>query len=179
MFLTDKKLTVLQKISYASAVGITNPIRFNTFAELFQSIITGLGVLILGLGTIMVIIAGILYLLSAGNPEKVGTAKSALFYAILGIVVGLGAQSIVATIKAAKGGATTAGELITNVTTQLGLIIAGLGTVMVIISGIFFLFSFGSPDKMALAKKSLTYAIIGIIIGLLANALVLFLKSLF
>lgn len=70
-----------------------------TFPELFTKIATAVGGLIAGLGTVMIIIAGILYLTSAGSPERVGTAKKALIYAVIGIAVGLAAVSIVNIVK--------------------------------------------------------------------------------
>ena len=51
------------------------------------------------LGTIMIIVAGILYLLSAGSQERMTKSKAALFYAIVGIAIGISATSIVEIIK--------------------------------------------------------------------------------
>lgn len=172
-------LLLLPLVSFAQ-VGITNPIKFDTFPQLFASITSAISLLIGGLGTVMIIIAGILYLLSAGNQNMLSQAKSTLLYAILGMLVGFGANSIIGTITKIKDpGANTPLLIIGRITTELGYIITGLSVVMVIISGIYFLFSFGSPDKMKLAKQSLTYAIMGIIIGILATTIVGFIQSLF
>jgi len=51
----------------------------------------------------MIIVAGILYLTSAGSPDKMKTAKTALIYAIAGMVIGMAAEAIVATIKGVLG----------------------------------------------------------------------------
>ena len=50
--------------------------------------------LIASLGTIMIIVAGIFYLTSAGSPERIGVAKKALIYAIAGIAIGVAATAI-------------------------------------------------------------------------------------
>jgi hypothetical protein len=49
------------------------------------------------------IIAGILYLTSAGSPEKTGTAKKALVAAVIGTVLLIIATSIEAAIKTLLG----------------------------------------------------------------------------
>jgi riboflavin transporter FmnP len=61
---------------------------------LLGRIITGVGMVIASLGTIMIIVAGILYLTSAGSPEKMTKAKTALIYAIAGIAIGVAASTI-------------------------------------------------------------------------------------
>jgi len=78
---------------------ITNPLGVGTFKDLLLKIADGVGTLIASLAAIMIIIAGILYLTSAGSPEKIGTAKKALVYAVIGIVIGLSAKGIVSMIE--------------------------------------------------------------------------------
>jgi hypothetical protein len=92
-------------ISLALAqVTLPNPLQgVNNFSDLLTKIADGVGTLIASLGTIMIIVAGILYLTSAGSPERMGKAKTALIYAIAGIVVGIAAKAIVATIKSVIG----------------------------------------------------------------------------
>jgi NAD/NADP transhydrogenase beta subunit len=51
----------------------------------------------------MIIVAGILYLISAGNPGRIETAKKALIYAIAGIVISMLATAAVSLIKSALG----------------------------------------------------------------------------
>ena len=71
----------------------------STFCSLLTSIAAQVGSLVAILGTIMLIVAGILYLTSAGNPTKTETAKKALIYAIIGIFIGVAASSIVSIVK--------------------------------------------------------------------------------
>lgn len=83
-----------------AAVTIPNPLCsggscVNNFGDLLLKIASGVGVLIASLGTIMIIVAGILFLTSAGSPTKMETAKKALTYAIIGIAIGLAATAIV------------------------------------------------------------------------------------
>jgi riboflavin transporter FmnP len=86
-------------VSAADSVTISNPLSgVNNFTDLLVKIADGAGTLIGILGTIMLIVAGILYLTSAGSPEKLGTAKKALIYAIAGMVIGAAAKAIVSVI---------------------------------------------------------------------------------
>lgn len=84
---------------YSYAAQLANPIGASDFSELLTDIADAIGTLIATLGGIMILVAGILYLTSAGNPEKIATAKKALIYAITGIVIGLAAGAIVDIIK--------------------------------------------------------------------------------
>jgi len=105
----DKKIAViilflsfLLITSPVFAVTIKNPLAaggVNDIPTLFKKIITGLGELIIFLGGIMIVVAGFLFMTSAGSPEKINTAKKALTYAIIGIIVGLTATGIAETIK--------------------------------------------------------------------------------
>jgi len=87
------------------AQSIPNFLNATSFCQLLTDIATGVGTIVGSLGVLMVIIAGIYYLTSAGNPQRMGTAKTALLYAIIGMVVGLAAGAIVASIKEIVGAA--------------------------------------------------------------------------
>ena len=88
-------VSLLCSFSLVLAAGIENPLgATKDFGTLLKNIAKEVGKLIITLGSIMIIIAGILYLTSAGSPEKIGTAKKALIYAIAGIAIGLAAEAI-------------------------------------------------------------------------------------
>lgn len=85
-------------------VTIPNPLgSTNTFGALLEKIIAGVAGIVGALSVIMIIVAGILYLTSAGSPEKMTKAKTALVYAIAGIVITLMASAIVAIIRTTIG----------------------------------------------------------------------------
>lgn len=50
-------------------------------------------------GIIAFVISGLIYLTSAGSPDQAEKAKRALFYAIAGLIVGIGSFIIVATVN--------------------------------------------------------------------------------
>jgi uncharacterized BrkB/YihY/UPF0761 family membrane protein len=57
-----------------------------------------------GFAVIMFVFAGILFLSSSGEPEKIKTARNAVLWGVVGIVVGILAFSIMTIIKTAIGG---------------------------------------------------------------------------
>ena len=96
-------IVLLSVAGSALAIQITNPLSATNFSELLTNISTGVAGLVGTLSVIMIIIAGIMYLTSAGDPQKTNNAKSALKYAIIGIVLSLVAIPIILTIKSIIG----------------------------------------------------------------------------
>jgi hypothetical protein len=60
----------------------------NTTIELVLNIVGGLALL-------MVIVSGLRYVLSAGDPQKTSKAKSGIIYSLVGLVIAITAQAIV------------------------------------------------------------------------------------
>lgn len=87
----------------AFAVEIENPIKANNFEELLTKIFQAIAALVGGISAIMVIVAGIFYLTSAGRPEKIKQAKDTLTYAIMGLAIALLAEAIIGAIKQVLG----------------------------------------------------------------------------
>jgi len=78
---------------------IKNPLGDTTdFATLLGKITDAVSALVGSIAVIMVIIAGILFATSGGNPGQVGKAKTALGYAVVGGIIALGAAAIKDTI---------------------------------------------------------------------------------
>ena len=83
----------------AAVAKIENPLSAKNFCELLTKISIAVAGLVGAISVIMIIVAGIMYLLSAGNPDRINKAKTAFFYAIMGIVIALSAGAIVTIIK--------------------------------------------------------------------------------
>jgi len=97
-------LAILTPALTIAQVTIKNPIKYNNFCSLLtEGIIPAVAGIIGALGTLMIVVAGFLFMTSAGSPEKVKSAKTALFYAIMGILIALLASGIVATVKSILG----------------------------------------------------------------------------
>ncbi|MCX6720112.1 MAG: hypothetical protein NTV36_03350 [Candidatus Staskawiczbacteria bacterium] len=75
------------------------------------------------------------------------------------------------------GGLTSIGTLVTNV---LGLIwpaFIGLAVIMIIVAGLLFITSNGAPEKISQARMSLLWAIVGIVVAILAYSLPAIIKT--
>lgn len=157
------------------AQGITNPLEgggVTDFPSLFNSIVAGLLGLLTGLSTLMITISAIFYLTSAGNPGRMQLAKTALVLACIGLLIGMSGSAIVETIKSTTSGASDLAGVIAKIATQIGILIGSLSTLMFLIAGFFYLGATGNPQRVQTAKNVLLYAIIGIVIGLAAPAIV-------
>jgi hypothetical protein len=48
-----------------------------------------------GLALLMIVVSGLRYVLSAGDPQKAGKAKDGIIYSLVGLVIAITAQAIV------------------------------------------------------------------------------------
>lgn len=70
-------------------VRLDNPLPgVDNFSTLLSRIAGVVGQILMALGALMIVFSGFLFMTSSGKPEKISTAKTALLYAILGIVIG-------------------------------------------------------------------------------------------
>ena len=104
---SKKKKKIKKKILFFSLLvgffffpAITNAAGFCDFMANIEALITNIGGSIVIVGWI---IAGILYLTSAGSPEKTGTAKKAMIAAVIGTVLVILAAGAAPLIKDAIG----------------------------------------------------------------------------
>lgn len=94
-------ILLLPALAIAEGISLVNPINAQTFPELFTAILKTAGGIILALGAFMIVVSGFLFMTSAGNPGKVGQARAAFLYAIIGIIVGGLAEAIAGIITTA------------------------------------------------------------------------------
>ncbi len=86
-------------VVFAEGAVIENPITYNTFGELFNSIIDWIIDIALVLAPLFFVYGGFLYITSAGDPSKSSQGKKLMIYAAIGLLVVLLARSLVDTIK--------------------------------------------------------------------------------
>ncbi|HEY8886515.1 MAG TPA: hypothetical protein VIM31_03410 [Candidatus Microsaccharimonas sp.] len=65
-------------------------------------------------------------------------------------------------------------DLISTIVNTLLFIIGALSVVMIIVGGIFYVTSNGDSGRVTLAKNTITYAIVGLVVAFLAFAIVQF-----
>ena len=123
------------------------------------------------------IYGGYLYIMSSGDPSKVAEGKKTLTHAFIGLAIVLLANTILNAIRIALMGSSgsfakncaktqcvDASTMVANVI-QWTIGIAGVVSVVFVVYGaIAYITSSGNPDKLQRAKKSITYALIGLAI---------------
>ena len=145
-----------------------------------------------------VIYGGYLYTFSSGDPGKVAAAKKTLFNAFLGLAIVMSAYLIMSTIRFALLGADgnlgncinvndTTGDItsgcidagkVFNNAVQWAIGIAGLvSAIFVVYGGISYVTSTGDPGKLAKAKQMIIYALIGLAIVGLTEAITAFVSN--
>lgn len=80
--------------------GLTN----KSFVDVIESLLKNLMIIIPITAVAVIIIGGVYYIISAGDEKKAATAKNAIMYALIGlIVVGLAALLVQVVLTAVKG----------------------------------------------------------------------------
>jgi len=85
-------------------VGLINPLFCKDIPCVIDAIINFIFYLGITIFTLMIIIGGIMYITSAGDPQKVSTAKRLLFWAVVGLAIILLAKGLISVIKNVLGG---------------------------------------------------------------------------
>ena len=76
-----------------AAAGCNDSVK--TEADVTQAILTVMYWVIIVLSVIMIIVGGLMYVLSAGDPGKVSKAKTTIMVAVIGLIIGILASAIV------------------------------------------------------------------------------------
>lgn len=84
---------------FTAAITFENPLEGVTFESLVSSVIDFIFWVAMAIAPIMIIVAAFYFLTSAGDPEKVRTAKRIIFWTIVGLIIVLSGRGIVAMIE--------------------------------------------------------------------------------
>jgi magnesium-transporting ATPase (P-type) len=87
----------------ATSVTIQNPLTATSIEAVVNNFINFLFYIAIAVTPLMVVIAAFYILTSGGDPRKVETGKSIIFYAIVGFLVVMLAKGIVAIIRSILG----------------------------------------------------------------------------
>lgn len=154
------------------------------------------------LAVIYVIYAGIKYVTSSGSPEKTSAAQSTIVNSLAGLAIALVAIRFVSFIgsklagSAGGGGTSTVANAPLNLNplpdlgtaasngsvVQTGLsiafaVIGVLSFIYLIIGGLRYVLSRGDPQAAAKAKSTIIYALVGLVIAVIAQSIVAFVVS--
>lgn len=127
---------------------------------------------------VMVIYGGYLYIMAQGDPGKAARGKKTLTSAVIGVVIAMGATVIVNTLMIVLGIDQAAGveqkftpERLQDIFSWAYSMAGLVAVVFIIKAGVEFMIAQGDPGKIQKAKRSLTYALAGLVIVIFASLL--------
>jgi hypothetical protein len=77
----------------------TNPLQFNDITSMLDAILNVVVIISIPIVVLFLILAGFHYVTARGNPEKIKDASTALLYGVIGGVVIIGANAILAIVE--------------------------------------------------------------------------------
>ena len=96
LFLSIIALNILMvKTSLAVSVNISNPIASSDFSTLIENVLLWVLGVAGAITLLMLITGGVLYVTSAGDEQKVATAKKMINWTILGLMIILSSYAII------------------------------------------------------------------------------------
>ncbi len=164
------------------ANGISQDIELNQLwligIAIFESMLFIGGIL----SVIFVMWGGVKYITSQGNPEATSTARKTLINALAGLVITVSSSVVVGFIMSllAPGGLDQGNALnipgvepdnsfIEGVLDFAYAVIALVSLIFVLIGSIKFATSTGNPEKAASARNTIIYALVGLVVVLIAS----------
>lgn len=139
-------------------------------------------VIIVYIAVFFILYGGFLYMTGGANPSMIEKGRKAILNAVIGLVIGLGSVAIVnllfnglfgSAATTSSGGinglVNMSGEELLANALNLTYFIAGIvAVIVIIISGMSYATSNGDPAKITKAKNMIMYAVVGLIIILVA-----------
>jgi cbb3-type cytochrome oxidase subunit 3 len=169
----------------SSATEFPNPLKYTALSQVLTAVLVNLQSFLAIIAIIIIIIGGIFYMFSAGNESTVTKAKTTIGGALIGLAIILAAPSFLKQIKLTFGGGatgTTADEIVNKAYTVKDIAISVLnfllstigilGIIALIVGGVMYVTAYGSQDRIDLAKKIITSAVVGIAVAFGALILV-------
>ncbi len=162
----------------------------NNIWTIVVNIITDITVIAAYLVIGYVIYGGYLYMFSGGDPGKVASGRKTLVQAFIGLAIVMSASIIMGAIRialvggsgniancASSGGCIDPGTMVTNLIHWVIGIAGVVAVIFVVYGAISYITSSGDPGKAQKARNIILYALIGLIIVALAEAITAFVSN--
>lgn len=140
------------------------------------AVLTALYSLIGALAVIFIIVGGIRYILAAGDSSKIAGAKNTILYAIAGLVIAVLAFAITNFVVARVDGSSF-NSLRDSIIRTLLYIAGSLAIIFIVYGGFKYVTSNGDSSKVQSAKNTILYSVVGLLITIVAFAVVNFVIS--
>lgn len=178
-----KKISLFSALLFLAPVFVfaqyTSPISAKSVLDLIEVLLKFVQVIAVPLAAIGILIAAFFYITSMGDPGRLGQARSAILYSVIGLVIALSAQFLVDVVIAVAQGASTAKSFvgfINNLANAFGQILFGLSVLAMLYAAFLFLTGGSDEKKRVEARQVITYAVVGLLVALLAFAIPEFVK---
>lgn len=159
--------------------------------KIATNILTDLTVIAAYLVLGYVIYGAYLYMFSSGDSAKVANGKKTLQHAFIGLAIVGSAYTIFSGIRIALIGNTSLGscdplltttcvtgeQMITNLIQWLAGMTGAVAAIFLVMGGWGYITSAGDPGKLEKAKKTILYALIGLVVFVLAEVITAFVSS--
>lgn len=162
--------------------GVTDPLGFSDVDTFLGKILGWLQSVIVVFALIFLLIGAFFYLTSGGDSGRVETAKNCIFYALLGVAIGVAAPAFIKQIYDILGATTptlpsggTSLTLLQIAQKLLDFLLSIVGVVaiiMLVVGAFMYLTAAGDEDRIDTGKKIAKYSLIGITIALASLLLV-------
>lgn len=135
---------------------------------------------------IMVMVGGFKYVISQGEPDKIANAKNTIINSLIGAVIAIVASQLVTYVVSTFVGSGTnnpnfdlfqinaSGNKIRDGLSVFFAVIGAVSVFMVVLGGFNFIISRGNAEKIAKARRTIFYALIGLVVAIFASAIVSF-----
>ncbi|MFZ2226745.1 MAG: TrbC/VirB2 family protein [Candidatus Moraniibacteriota bacterium] len=153
----------------------TNPLGFSSIDGVLTSLLGSLKGFVVILAIIFIVIGGIMYMLSAGDPKMVEQAKKSWLYAVIGLAIVVAAPTFLKQVQEILGGTLTGGGIetarsvkdIANGILKFLLSITGIiAIISLVIAGGMYMTAYGEEKQITTAKSIGKWAIVGIVVAL-------------
>ncbi len=178
---TGAALGLLPQIAMAQAVPTSNKYRWDqisTFSD-FVTVFWGWSShIIFTLSVLTIITGGVIYIASEGNDTRIDAAKQVIKGAIISIVLVIISGTAINVLLEKPGAgidprsSDDSFKALTNTSSLFIGLAGGFTVVMLLFNGIKYITSSGDEEKIASARKGLTYSIVGLLICVTAFVVV-------
>ena len=155
---------------------ITTPGNSNELRAYFWTVALNITSIIFGvagyLAVLFVMIGGIRIMTSAGNPAGMVAGRKTITNALIGVVICALASTLATVVNSILHRASSASNFFVEVANVVLIWTGIIAVVMIIIGGINFMVSTGDLGKVRQAKNTIVYALVGLVITVLAAAIV-------
>ena len=143
-----------------------------TFDEMLTRVLSWVWPFSLAVGVLMLIIGSYYLVLSGGDPQKAATGRKVITYALVGVAIVTVAKGIVVILETIFPSDIEAVAVIPAMIEWAFGFLLVIIVLMLIMAAYLFVTAVGNPEKITMAKRWITYALIGLAIAVTSRGLI-------